>query len=297
MQPNSRWTSGGLFHGLGAYALWGVFPLYFHALAPVPPLVILCHRIVWSALLLAAIVTWRGGWGASREIFRSRRALAALSVAAVLIAMNWLIFIYAVTTGQVLQASLGYFINPLFSIALAVIFLRERLRAWQWLAVGVAGAAVANLAWRAGSFPFIALALAGTFGLYGLVRKQVNLGPLLSLLIESILLLPAALLALALLPRPVVGPGIWLLLSLAGVVTAVPLLMFGEAVRQLPLSTLGFLQYVGPTLQFILALAVFKERLDPARLASFALCWAAIGIYAVDSVRAHSPQLLADEPD
>lgn len=287
----------GLLYGLGAYTMWGVFPLYFHLVAHVSPLVVLCHRILWSALFLAAVVSLRREWNCILPVLRNRRQLLLLSAGAVLIALNWLTFIYAVGSRQVLQASLGYFINPLLSIALGIVFLRERLRRWQWLAVALALAGVVNLAVRGGGFPWIAVSLAASFGFYGLVRKKVDVNSLHGLLVESSILLPIAVVLLAVLPASDVSAGTWGILSLSGIVTAVPLLLFGAAVRRLQLSTIGFLQYIGPTLQFLVAILLFKEPLDHDRLISFALCWAAIGVYVIDSVRHHQAQPPADEPE
>ena len=182
--------------------MWGVFPLYFHALAEVTPWVVLCHRIAWSVLFLGLVVSVRGEWKAIRPILRSRRNVLLLSAGSVLIALNWLIFIYAVGSHQVLESSLGYFINPLLSVALGVIFLRERLRGWQWVAVLIAGVAVANLALRGTGFPWIAVSLACTFGFYGLVRKKVDINSLHGLLVETALLFPVALAVLAVVPAP-----------------------------------------------------------------------------------------------
>ena len=195
-----RSLRAGLFYGLGAYSMWGVFPLYFHALSDVPPWIILCHRIVWSVLFLALVVSVRGEWKAIRPILRSRRNVLLLSAGSVLIALNWLIFIYAVVSQQVVETSLGYFINPLLSVALGMIFLRERLRGWQWVAVLIAGVAVANLALRGTGFPWIAVSLACTFGFYGLVRKKVDINSLHGLLVETALLFPLALAVLAFVP-------------------------------------------------------------------------------------------------
>jgi len=223
--------------------------------------------------------------------------MALLAAGAVLIAVNWLIFIYAVGSGQTLQASLGYFINPLLSIALGMIFLRERLRGWQWLAVLIAAAAVANLALRGTGFPWIAVSLACSFGFYGLVRKTVNINSLHALLIESAILLPLALLTLRLLPPSECSARTYGVLSLSGILTAIPLLLFGAALRRLPLSMIGFLQYIGPTLQFLVALCVFGEALDRAKLVSFVLCWLGIAVYIADSLLTRHPQNVADEPE
>ena len=296
-RATGRESRAGLLYGLGAYSMWGVFPLYFHALSDVPPLIILCHRIAWSALFLALVVSMRGEWAALKPILRSPRQMLFLTAGSVLIALNWLIFIYAVVNRHVLETSLGYFINPLLSVALGVVFLRERLRVWQWVAVMIAAIAVANLAWRGAGFPWIAVSLACTFGFYGLVRKKVDINSLHGLLVETCVLLPVALVALPLLPAPRTSPGTLAILSCSGVLTAVPLLMFGAALRRLRLATVGFLQYVGPTGQLIVAVAAFHEALDRVKLASFVLCWMGIAIYTAESLLRRQPQPVADEPE
>jgi chloramphenicol-sensitive protein RarD len=296
-RPSSASARGGLLYGLSAYVIWGFIPLYFWALSAVPPLIILCHRILWSVLFLGVVVSIRREWGLIWPVLRGRRNVSLLSAGAMLIAVNWLVFIYAVSKRQLLQASLGYFINPLLSIALGMIFLRERLRGAQWVAVAVALLAVLNLAWRGGGFPWVAISLAGSFGFYGLVRKKVDVNSLHGLLIESAILLPLALGLLAALPLAHPSPRTWGLLSLSGVITAVPLLCFGAALRRLKLSTMGFLQYVGPTLQFLVALGLLHEPLDRAKLGSFALCWLAIAVYVADSLFNRQPLVVADEPE
>lgn len=290
-------AGGGLLYGIAAYTMWGFFPIYFRFLAHVSPWTVLCHRIVWSVLFLGGVVTVRREWTRVVPVIRSPRDLALLALGGVLIAINWLVFIYAVGSGQTLQSSLGYFINPLFSMALGMIFLHERLRAWQWVAVGIALVAVVNLALLGGGFPWIALSLAASFGFYGLVRKKVDINSLHALLVETTVLLPVAVLALTLLPAQRFSGGTWGLMLMLGILTATPLLLFGAAVRQLRLSTLGFLQYIGPTLQFAVAVGLFREPLDKARLASFVLCWVAIAIYVVDSLHNHRAMGLADRPE
>ncbi len=283
-------------YGLGAYVSWGFIPFYFHALAKISPWVILCHRVVWSAWFLAIVISLRREWKSLLPLVKSGRNLMFLAAGSVLIAINWLVFIHAVGTNQLFQGSMGYFINPVFSIALGLVFLGERLRGWQWVAVGFATAAVAYLAIRGGGLPWIALSLAGSFGLYGLVRKKLNVNSLHGLLVETVFLVPPAVYML-LRPGQASGTGSLVLLSFSGIITAVPLLMFGAAVRRLPLSTMGFLQYVGPTLQFLVALVAFREPLDRVKLTSFILCWIAIAIYVADSVFSHQPQAVADEPE
>jgi chloramphenicol-sensitive protein RarD len=297
LSPKAR-SGSGLASGLGAYILWGIFPLYFHAVAHVAPMVVLCQRIVWTLLFLGLVILIRREWRAVVQVAKNRRRMLLLACGAVLIALNWLIFIYAVSRGQTLQASLGYFINPLFSIALGMCFLGERLRKWQWLAVVIATGAVVVPAVFGTGLPWIAVSLAVTFGFYGLVRKKVDVNSLHGLLVETVVLFPIALLFLSLTPGPRLSPGTWLLLSLSGIITAVPLLLFGVAVRTLKLSTLGFLQYVGPTLQFLVAVFVFHEPVNRVKLTSFVLCWLAIAIYLADTIlNKRPPQPVADEPE
>ena len=300
-RPQERERSNGWAYGLMAYVMWGVFPLYFRALAQVSPWIIVCHRIVWSAVFLGLIVTGQREWSRLKPVVQDRRSLRMLAAGGVLIAANWLIFIYAVTTNQLLESSLGYFINPLLLVALGYVFLGERLRRWQWVAAAIAAVAVLNLTLRGGRMPWIALSLAGTFGCYGLVRKKVDLPSLHALLVETTILVPLALAGLAWLPARSASearPGVTLLLlGLTGVITATPLLCFGVAVRRLKLSTLGFLQYIGPTLQFLIAILVFREPLDPAKLASFGLIWVAIGMYVADSLGNQTAQPVADQPE
>lgn len=292
-----RGTRAGFGYGLAAYTMWGVFPLYFRALTHVSPWVILGHRILWSAIFLAIVISIRREWSFVLPVVRQPRSLLLLAAGGVLIAVNWLVFVYAVVTGHVLEAGLGYFINPLFSVALGMFFLRERLRPWQWVAVVIAIVAVANLTFRGERIPWIALSLAGSFGLYGLVRKKVNIHSLHGLLVETTVLLPLAVIGLVWFPLNQPTPGTLGLLSFLGVITATPLLFFGAALRRLPLSTMGFLQYVGPTLQFFVAIFAFREPLDHAKLVSFALCWAGIAVYVVDSWRAHTAPPIADRPE
>ena len=292
-----RNARSGLCYGIAAYSMWGIFPLYFHLLSAVPSWLVLCHRIFWSVLFLGIVVSVRREWGHILPILRNGRNVVLLAAGGVLIALNWLLFIYSVASRQVLQASLGYFINPLLSVALGVIFLRERLRGWQWVAVLVACAGVANLSLHGAGFPWLAVSLAGTFGFYGLVRKTVDINSLHGLLIETVIVFPVAVAVLGLAPAPPTPRATLGILSLSGVLTAVPLLMFGAALRRLKLSTIGFLQYIGPTLQFLVAVLILHEPLDRSKLSSFVLCWAGIAVYTADSLLTRHPQAVADEPE
>lgn len=280
---------GGLLLGLGAYTLWGVLPLYFRLLAAVPALEVLAHRVLWSLALLVAVVTAMRQWRTIRAA-ASGRTVAMLVASATLIAINWLIYIWAVNNGHTLAGSLGYFINPLLNVALGVIVLGERLRRWQGVAIAMAATGVAAMAFVALDTLWISLSLAVSFGLYGLVRKVVAINSLGGLLIETLLLAPASFGYLLYLGSHGMGAAgatlsTDLLLISLGALTALPLLMFASAARRLPYSTLALLQYVAPTLQFIVAVAIFGEPLQPLHLLVFALIWVGCAIFAWDSVR------------
>ena len=289
--PAPRAARLGLLYGVGAHAIWGVVPLYFHAMAEVGPWIVLCHRVIWSVGFLALVIFLQRDWPAVGRAASSLRNVSLLSLSASLVGLNWLLFIYAISSGQALQASLGYFMNPLLSVALGRIFLGERLRPWQWVAFTIAVVAVLNFSLRGAGFPWLAVSLAVSFGFYGLVRKRVNLNSLHALMIESLILLAPAFVALLFLTNLDAWRAKAGLLSLSGIITATPLLMFGAALRQLKLSTMGFLQYVGPTLQFLVATFAFHEPLNHTKLISFVICWVAIAVYVVDSVL-HRPDNL-----
>ncbi len=281
---------GGLLLGLGAYAMWGVLPLYFRWLGGVPALEVLAHRVVWSLALLVVVVTAMRRWTAIRAAVTAR-TLAMLAVSALLIGTNWLIYIWAVNNHQTLAASLGYFINPLVNVALGVAVLGERLRRWQGVAIAIASIGVLAMALGAIDTLWISLTLALSFGFYGLVRKTVAIDSLGGLLIETALLTPPSLIYLVIVAQGGGGAfgGAALLnakLVLLGAVTAAPLLMFAAAARRLPYSSLALLQYLAPTLQFIVAVAVFGEALRPLHFLVFGLIWAGCALFAWDSVRA-----------
>jgi chloramphenicol-sensitive protein RarD len=277
----------GVWYALGAFITWGLFPIYWKLLAGVPALQLLGHRIVWSFLLLFGIIL------AGRQIVLlrdklTRRTLLIYSIAAVLIAVNWLMYVWAVGAGYIVETSLGYFINPLLSVLLGVLFLGERLRPFQWLPIGLAAAGVLYLTLAYGSLPWIALTLAITFGFYGLVKKKAPLGSLHGLTLETgILFLPAL---GFLLYSEFAGKGAFLhasrlidvMLVGAGLVTVAPLLMFASAVQRIPLTTLGVLQYVNPTMQFLLGVVIFKEPFDQHRLIGFCAVWVGLILFGVE---------------
>jgi chloramphenicol-sensitive protein RarD len=279
----------GVAYAGGAYVVWGLFPLYFRALAGIPPLEILAHRIAWSAAFLVVLVTaWRRWPGVLAQL-RAEGNLARLSLSALLISANWVIYIWAVHAEHVVEASLGYFVNPLVSVLLGVLFLREPLSRRQLLAVALAATGVLALVLRVGRVPWIALALAGSFGAYGLVRKRTAVDATAGLLGEVAVLAPAALLYLAVVAargESRFGDGALrtVLLVAIGAVTAVPLIWFGVGVRRLRLATVGILQYVNPTMQLAIAVLLFGEPFTPAHRAAFACIWAALAVYTSDAV-------------
>jgi chloramphenicol-sensitive protein RarD len=281
--------------GLAAYVMWGLFPLYWPLLEPGGALEILAHRIVWSlAFVLLALVATRRGL---RDLPRDRRGLGLLAIAAALIGVNWGVFIWAVNHGHVIESSLGYFINPLVSVALGVLVLDERLRRAQWVAVGIAFIGVAVLAVDAGGFPWIALTLALTFGTYGLVKKVVGVGPVEGLVVEAAALVPLALAYLAWLTvsgrSTFVSHGAdhTLLLISGGAVTAIPLIFFAAAAAAAPLSQLGVLFYVNPMMQFLIGVFVRHEPLGTGRLIGFVLVWLALIVFTIETATSHRRQI------
>lgn len=284
-----RETIAGLLYGLAAYGSWGFLAVYFKWVDAVHPLEILAHRIVWSVVVLALLITLTRGWGAMRQIVGHRRSLLFLLATTCLIAANWYMFIWAVTRDHMVEASLGYFINPLVNVLLGFFFLGEHLRKVEWISVAIAGVAVLWLTFGAGVFPWISLALALSFGSYGLLRKIAGVASIGALAVETAFLLPLAAGYLAIRAREGtlafghVSTGLDLLLLAAGPFTALPLLWFASAVRRLRLATIGLLQYIAPTIQFTLAVAVYREPFDQARMVAFALIWLAIAIYSADN--------------
>jgi chloramphenicol-sensitive protein RarD len=281
----------GIAAGLTAYVLWGLFPLYFPLLQPAGGVEIVAHRVLWSLLSIAVLLTVLRRWSVVRAVVADRRALGVLAVAAVLIAANWTIFVVAVNAGHVVETSLGYFINPLVSVLLGVLVFRERLRVLQWTAVGIAAVAVTVLTLDYGRPPWIALVLAATFGAYGLMKKLVRVEAAPGLFVETALVAVPAVVFLAVLQVrgtgsfAAHGAGHAVLLVSSGVATAIPLLLFAAAARRVPLSTIGLLQYVTPLMQLAIGVFVDHESMPPARLAGFAIVWLALGVFTADSLR------------
>ncbi|MFC5552178.1 EamA family transporter RarD [Massilia aerilata] len=280
----------GILSAASAFLCWGLFPLYFHAIGEVPPMQILAHRMLWSLLFLLIVLAVRRQW-AWLAIVRRPRVFGSFVASAVLLSVNWLIYIWAVNNNHVIEASLGYFINPLVNISLGYLLLKERLRPAQWAAIAVAALGVAWLTWQAGTVPWIALALAVSFGGYGLLRKTAALGALEGLSFETMVLFPVAAAYVVWLTmhgqNAFINTGstsTQLLLMAAGPITAIPLLLFASGARQIPLSVLGLLQYLSPTLQFLLGVWLFHEPFTPDRLVGFALIWAALALFAFEGL-------------
>lgn len=299
--PTAALGRSGLALGGGAYLLWGVLPLYFPLLSPAGAVEIIGHRVVWSLGFCLLLLTVTRGWAPYLAIFRNRRTLGLLSLAAALVAVNWTTYVYGVLSDQVVDTALGYFINPLVTVLLAVFVLGERLRIAQWVALGFGAAAVVVITLGYGRLPWIALTLAFSFGAYGLIKNRVGrtVTAVAGLAVETSVLFPVALGYLIWLGATGAGSfgahGPWHVVALvsSGVVTAVPLLMFGAAARRLPLSVIGMLQYIAPTLQFLLGVLVFGEQMPTARWWGFALVWLALVILTVDGVRAGRANALA----
>jgi chloramphenicol-sensitive protein RarD len=274
----------GLLYGLAAYGLWGVMPIYFKWLQAVPSIDIVAHRIVWSLLVLVLLVTVSKSWDQIRAALRSRKALAMLFVTALLIGTNWLLYVYAINSGHILAGSLGYYLNPLANILLGRFILKERLTKVQWAAVAIAAAGIAVLAAGALGTLWISLTLCFSFATYGLLRKIIHVESLAGLTVETSLLFPIALgwLLLGGAAGQPMGPGgeETMLLVAAGVVSTVPLLCFTAAARRLAYSTVGMLQFIAPTLQFLLAVAVYGEPFTTAHGVAFGCIWTALALYA-----------------
>lgn len=293
----------GIGYAIGAYVAWGLLPVYWKWLHHVSALQLLSHRILWSFLILLGVIFVLRQWKTFRAAALTRSVLRTYLVAAILIGLNWLTYVWAVNAGYVIETSLGYFINPLLSVLLGVIFLRERLRAWQWVPIGLATAGVIYLTFAYGALPWIALTLAFTFGFYGLVKKTAPLNSIYGLTLETgILLLPGF---FYLLYAEIAGQGAFLhagtlsdiLLIGAGLVTTVPLLLFASAAQRIPLTLVGILQYIAPVLQFILGVLVYQEPFTPLQLVGYGIVWLALILFGVEGILAHRLQPVAPMAD
>jgi len=276
----------GIIYAALAFLCWGLFPIYFHALGDVPPLQILAHRMLWSLGFLLIVLVLRRQWK-WLNVVRQPRVFFSFVLSALLLSANWLVYIWSVTNHHVIEASLGYFINPLVNIMLGYLILKERLRTVQWVAIAIAALGVGWLTWQTGTVPWIALFLAFSFGSYGLLRKTAALGALEGLSFETIVLFPLA--AAYVIWLTVQGQNVFIntdsdltrvLLVMAGPLTAIPLLLFASGARRIPLSILGLLQYLSPTLQFLLGVWLFKEAFTADRLVGFAVIWSALVLFA-----------------
>jgi chloramphenicol-sensitive protein RarD len=277
----------GFLYGAAAYLLWGLFPLYWPLLEPAGAVEILAHRVAWSLVTMLVVVSASRRLPQLRALLSRHRARNLLTVAAVVIAVNWGTYIWGVNNHRVVETSLGYFINPLVTVLMGVVILRERLRRWQWVALGVAAIAVVGLAVDYGHPPWVALTLAFSFGTYGLAKKQAGVEAVESLTFETLVLVPVALGYLFWLGGDNTiadhGPGHALLLASTGVVTAIPLLCFGAAAIRVPMTTLGLLQYLAPILQFLLGVTVLGEHMSLVRWAGFGLVWIALVVFTVEA--------------
>jgi chloramphenicol-sensitive protein RarD len=280
----------GILYAALAYVMWGVFPVYFKALQAVPADQILVHRMLWSLAFVLVVLAWRRQWSWLGTVVRQPRVLAGFTASALILSTNWFIYIWAVNSGHVLDASLGYFINPLVNVTLGYVFLHERLRPGQWAAVALAACGVAWLTWQSGQPPWVALLLATSFGAYGLLRKTAKLGPLEGLALETLVLFPFALGYLVWLTvanhnsfAAAPASSQWLLVA-AGPITAIPLLLFAAGARRIPMSMLGLMQYISPTLQLLLGVWLYNEPFSGTRLIGFVLIWTALLVYSAEGL-------------
>ena len=274
----------GLFLAISAYLLWGFLPLYMKALSAVPVLEVLAHRVIWSVPVAGAILIWLGRTADLRTALRSPRMIGMAALTAALISINWAIYVWSIQTGHALEAALGYYINPLFSVFLGAVLLKERLSRAQWAAIALAALAVAVLTWEAGRVPVVALGLTVSWGIYAYLKKRLPLGPNQGFMLEVLILSPFALAWVAWIAARgemvfLADGGATVLLLLAGVVTAVPLMLYANGAKLLRLSTIGILQYIAPTMIFLTAVFVFGEEFGTARAVAFPMIWAALVIY------------------
>ncbi|WP_187488339.1 EamA family transporter RarD [Duffyella gerundensis] len=288
---DAQQTRQGIFFALGAYFIWGIAPIYFKLLQQVPPAEIMTHRVIWSALFMLLLISASRSWPQVRAIVRQPIKVLLLAVSAVTIGGNWLLFIWSVNNHHMLEASLGYFINPLLNVVVGMLFLGERFRRLQWLAVVLAACGVMVQLWKFGSVPIIALGLALSFSFYGLLRKKIAVDAQTGMLIETLWLLPMAslyLFGIADSSTSHLGDNaasLNLLLIAAGIITTIPLMLFAAACTRLRLSTVGFFQYLGPTLMFLLAVLFYGEQLTQDKVVTFGFIWLALALFIFDALR------------
>jgi chloramphenicol-sensitive protein RarD len=292
LNKNKRNESlSGLLAGGSAFLIWGLAPIYWKVISHVPTLETITHRIVWSFIFLLPVICLQGQWKIFINTFKSFGTIKWLFVTTLLVASNWFLFIWAVNNDMILQASLGYYINPLVNVLFGIVFLQERLRKFQIIAVMIAATGVLYLTWQYGSFPYIAIILAVTFALYGLIRKKLNLNPAVGLAVETLILTIPGFIYLAWLEKTGTATLFHadyitdIFLICTALVTALPLLLFNMGVKRLRLATVGFLQYLGPSLMFILAVFAYGEPLSVHQLIAFIFIWTALVVYTVDSIR------------
>lgn len=287
---DTQQTRQGIFYALGAYFIWGIAPAYFKLVKEVPPTEIMTHRVIWSALFMLGLITLSRSWRQVRSVLAQPKKVLLLALTALTIGGNWLLFIWAVNNKHMLEASLGYFINPLINVVFGMLFLRERFRRLQWLAVLLAATGVLVQLWQFGSLPIIGLGLALSFALYGLVRKKIQVDAQSGMLIETAWLFPLAAIYLFgfadsatshLSANPL---SLNLKLIAAGIITTIPLMLFAAACARLRLSTVGFFQYLGPTLMFLLAVLFYGESLTPDKMVTFGFIWLALAIFILDAL-------------
>ncbi len=283
---------GGVMAAFGAYGSWGLFPLMFRLLDGISSPVIVAHRVVWALIFVGIILKWNGRFGEVAAALKNRRILMLITLSAALLAANWLIFIWAVETDRVLEISLGYFINPLVNVALGMAFLGEKQNRWQWLAIVIAIIAMLVQSVGLGAFPLVSVSLALVFGVYGYLRKTVNVGSAPGLFVETLIMAPVALAYLAYTFLSVgagaqADPVKLIYLVLTGPATALALLMFAYGARRLRLTTIGMIQYIAPSMHFVTAVFLFKEPINAIQLLSFAMIWISLGIFSFDSLRSH----------
>ncbi len=287
---DSQQTRQGIGYALGAYFIWGIAPAYFKLVKEVPATEIMTHRVIWSALFMLLLITLTRSWAQVRSVLAQPKKVLLLALTAVTIGGNWLLFIWAVNNQHMLEASLGYFINPLINVVFGMLFLRERFRRLQWLAVLLATTGVLVQLWQFGSLPIIGLGLALSFALYGLVRKKIQVDAQSGMLIETLWLFPLAAIYLfgfadsATSHLSANAMSLNLKLVAAGIITTIPLMLFAAACARLRLSTVGFFQYLGPTLMFLLAVLFYGESLTPDKMVTFGFIWLALAVFIIDAV-------------